>query len=114
MAKLKKRMSSSEVLAYLEHEHGPMAAEATAKLEAHSAAIDAQIEVLQLLRNARAKSQLTQLELAAISGVSQPELSRFESGTGNPTLATLSKISSALGYRLTLTKNENASTRALV
>jgi DNA-binding XRE family transcriptional regulator len=102
--KLKKMMTGDEVSAYLEAKYGPMSPEAQEKLDAHIAATAAELEILNLLRDLREKAKLTQGQLAAMSSVPQPEISRFEAGKGNPTLATLAKISSALGYRLTLTQ----------
>ena len=104
MAKLKKWMTADEVEAYLDEKYGPLSPESQAVIDVHVAETAAQIHVMQLVREARAQSKLSQRELAQISGVSQPELSRFESGQSNPTLGTLVKICSALGYKLTLTQ----------
>jgi len=102
--KLKKMMTSDEVSAYLDAKYGPMSKDSEEKLAAHISATAAELAILDKLRELREQSDLTQAQLAALSNVPQPELSRFESGKGNPTLATLAKISSALGYQLTLTR----------
>jgi transcriptional regulator with XRE-family HTH domain len=39
---------------------------------------------------------LTQRELADISGLSQPQISRLETGVGNPTSATVARVRAAL------------------
>lgn len=62
-----------------------------------------QLEVLKTLKQARIESNLSQQKLSDLTGVPQPEISRFESGDANPTLATLAKLTDALGYNLTLT-----------
>lgn len=51
----------------------------------------------------RLKLRLTQEELAARAGVSRTVITRLESGTSNPTMATVSRVASALGGHITLT-----------
>jgi transcriptional regulator with XRE-family HTH domain len=46
--------------------------------------------------------QVNQEMLAELSGVSLRTLKQFESGKGNPTLQTMSKLADALGLELTL------------
>jgi DNA-binding XRE family transcriptional regulator len=55
----------------------------------------------QLAEHRRAR-QLTQRELAAMSGIDQAEISRIERGRANPTLATLGALSRALGVAVRL------------
>lgn len=43
---------------------------------------------------------MTQGELAAVSGTSQPAIAAYESGRKSPTLRTLTRIAGALGYEL--------------
>jgi DNA-binding XRE family transcriptional regulator len=45
---------------------------------------------------------MTQQQLAAASGIRQNEISRIESGNGNPTLKTLGALTSALGVELSI------------
>lgn len=52
------------------------------------------------LRRARS---ITQQQLAAASGIRQSEISRIESGNGNPTLKTIGALARALGAELRLT-----------
>jgi len=51
------------------------------------------------LRRARS---MTQQQLAAASGIRQSEISRIESGNGNPTLKTIGALARALGAELRL------------
>jgi len=44
--------------------------------------------------------QMTQQQLAAVSGIRQSEISRIESGHGNPTLKTIGALARALGAEL--------------
>lgn len=54
------------------------------------------------IRELRLSRRLTQKQLAARAGITQTVLSRVESGNGNPTLALLEEIASALGESLTV------------
>lgn len=56
----------------------------------------------ELLRRARKRSGLTQLELAQRAGTSQPTLARYESGTLVPRLETLERLVAATGHTLEL------------
>ena len=58
--------------------------------------------ILQQLKARRNELQVTQETLADLSGVSLRALKQLESGKGNPTLETLSKLADALGMRLSL------------
>ena len=55
------------------------------------------------LKEARLKKHMTQREVAERAGLSQVMIARLESGTSNPTLATLQKVLTALGKKLTVT-----------
>lgn len=55
-----------------------------------------------LIRQARAAAGLTQAELGARLGVSQPVIARLESATSNPTYATLERALRATGHGLAL------------
>lgn len=50
--------------------------------------------------NLRAARGMTQAQLAAAIGVSQPRIAEVEAGDANPRLATLAKIAHALGVPL--------------
>lgn len=52
------------------------------------------------IKNRREMLQVTQETLAELAGVSPRQLKQFESGKGNPTLQTLTKIGNALGMEL--------------
>lgn len=53
-----------------------------------------------LLRQARARSGLTQAGLAARAGTSQPVISAYEHGRRDPSLTTLARLLAAAGERL--------------
>ena len=54
------------------------------------------------LKKRRETLNVTQEQLAEISGVGLRTLKQFESGNGNPTLQTLYKLADALGLKLKL------------
>ena len=58
--------------------------------------------VIKQLKERREALGVTQEMLADISGVSLRALKQFESGKGNPTLDTLSKLAEALGLEVSL------------
>lgn len=51
----------------------------------------------QLIKEEREKSGISQNQLAKQAGISQPNLSRIESGQQDPSIATLREIAKALG-----------------
>ena len=57
-------------------------------------------ELASTLLTLRHKRGLTQQELARVSGVQQSEISRIESGRGNPTWQTMDQLATALGVQL--------------
>jgi len=58
-------------------------------------------EMIKYIKTRREMLQVTQEMLAELAGVSLRTLKQFESGKGNPTLQTLSKLADALGLELT-------------
>jgi len=61
-----------------------------------------QKEIIKSIKKRREILQVTQETLAELSGVSLRTVKAFESGKGNPTLATLNKLASILGMELKL------------
>lgn len=59
-------------------------------------------ELMESLYIARNEQGLTQAELAQRCGIKQSNLSRIESGNGNPSLETLRRIARGLGKVLTI------------
>jgi uncharacterized protein len=57
-------------------------------------------DLASTIRHARTNAGLTQADLAARAGTSQPALARYEAGTNLPTLPTLERLLSACGRRL--------------
>lgn len=57
-------------------------------------------QVALLLTTYRVEHKLTQTGLADLLGMHQPAVARLEAGTHEPSLATLARLSSALGISL--------------
>jgi len=53
-----------------------------------------------LVREARRRAGLTQAELAARAGTSQPTVAKYERGRALPDIATLSRLIEACGFEL--------------
>lgn len=60
------------------------------------------INVSKAILQARLDAELTQVDLAARAGTSQPTLARYEAGATLPTLPTLERLLAACGRRLEL------------
>ncbi len=63
-------------------------------------------ELILELKKRRETLNVTQEQLADISGVGLRTLKQFESGKGNPTLQTLYKLADTLGLKLKLEVKE--------
>ncbi|MGH7195747.1 MAG: helix-turn-helix domain-containing protein [Candidatus Saccharimonadales bacterium] len=59
-------------------------------------------KLAQNLLKARLAKKMTQSDLAKQAGVSQVIIARLESGNGNPTVATINRVASALGKEIKL------------
>jgi DNA-binding XRE family transcriptional regulator len=82
------------------------AADTWAVHAAASSAFRAEVEEYQaigaVLARARATLKLTQPVLSQLTGIQQAEISRIESGSANPTAATLFKLTGALGLKVVI------------
>lgn len=58
--------------------------------------------VIEKLIDKRIKQGMTQTQLAELVGTKQTAISRFESGTYNPSMSFLFKVADALGTKLTV------------
>ena len=57
-------------------------------------------DIIQIIKVRRESLKVTQETLAEMSGVGLRTLKQFESGKGNPTLSTLTKICDVLGIEI--------------
>lgn len=72
------------------------------ELKAAYEALEPEYQMARLMIEARLAKKLTQEQLARKAGVNQATIARLESGTNNPTIATVTRVASALGKELTL------------
>lgn len=61
-----------------------------------------EMDVPQILRDARQRAGLSQRDLAYLAGTSQPAVARYERGVASPSLATLQRLLSALDLELNI------------
>jgi XRE family transcriptional regulator, regulator of sulfur utilization len=83
--------------------------------ETERAHLDAEMRRFDLagqLLSLRLDADVTQQELAARSGISQADISRYERGLGNPTRATIDALAVALGAHLELVRNTESTAQA--
>ena len=59
-----------------------------------------QLDIIETIKKRRILLQTNQETLSLLSGVSLRTVKQFESGKGNPTLETLSKLADVLGLEL--------------
>lgn len=57
-------------------------------------------DVIQKFINCRKSKKMTQADLARRAGIPRPNITRFESGTYNPSLEMMVRIAAALDMRL--------------
>ena len=59
------------------------------------------------IRKLRISRNITQKQLAKLTGLSQQHISKIEKGLVDPNYATLEKIANALGYKIAWEKEDN-------
>jgi transcriptional regulator with XRE-family HTH domain len=88
----------SQLIADIEQEAREEGPQAVRELEQFREEFSLASQMIQ----SRREGQLSQRELAKLSGVPQSEISRIETGAGNPTYATITALLRPLGKRLQL------------
>lgn len=63
-----------------------------------------QLNLSKMIFEARLEKKLTQSQLAERTGLTREVITRLESGKGNPTYSTLTKVASALDCKLAYVK----------
>lgn len=77
--------------------------EGTEKVDISSIQKATQNSVVSQYKSVRKGMKLTQVELSKLTGIPQPNITRFESDKSNPTLEMLVKMAAALGKKVTIT-----------
>jgi len=62
--------------------------------------LEAEYSLIQSFIDARKKSNVTQKELAVQTGIAQADISKIESGSGNPTIKILKRLADGLDMQL--------------
>ncbi len=62
--------------------------------------IQPEMEIIKTLVAARKEQNMTQSDLAKVTGINQADISRLENGNRNPSLNMLKKLAEGLGMQL--------------
>lgn len=65
-------------------------------------ALETEAQIMHEMVKARLETGMTQKQLSEKTGINQSNLSRIENGDGNPSVATLERIASALGKKVSI------------
>ena len=57
-------------------------------------------QIMRAIAEGREERDMTQKQLAEATGITQADISRLESGTGNPSLSTLKRLAAGMGMAL--------------
>lgn len=63
-------------------------------------ALEPERQIMRAIIEGRNDRDLTQKQLAEVTGITQADISRYENGTGNPSLRTLKRLAEGLGMSL--------------
>ncbi|MCD8005160.1 MAG: helix-turn-helix domain-containing protein, partial [Oscillospiraceae bacterium] len=80
------------------------------EFRAEYGALEPEFSLMQAMINARREAGLTQKQVSERTGISQSDISKFESGGGNPSMKTLKRLAAGLGMSVKegLTKSARA------
>ena len=70
------------------------------ELKAEWDALQPEHALVQAMIDARKRTGLTQQQLAEKTGISQSDISKFETGGGNPSIKTLQRLAAGMGMIL--------------
>ena len=63
-------------------------------------ALEPEYQIVKAMLEARNERDMTQKQLAEITGIPQADISRLENGNANPSLRTLQRLAEGLGMKL--------------
>ena len=63
-------------------------------------ALEPEFSIVQALIDARKESGLTQKQLSERTGIARADISKLESGNGNPSIKTLQRLAAGMGMRV--------------
>ena len=70
------------------------------EIRAEYDAVEPEFSLMQAMIDARKSSGLTQKQLSERTGIAQSDISKLESGNGNPSLRTLERLAKGMGMRV--------------
>ena len=70
------------------------------EIRAEYDALEPEFSLMQAMIDARKSSGLTQKQLSERTGIAQSDISKLESGNGNPSLRTLERLAKGMGMRV--------------
>ena len=70
------------------------------EIRAEYDALEPEFSLMQAMIDARKSSGLTQKQLSERTGIAQSDISKLESGNGNPSLRTLERLVKGMGMRV--------------
>lgn len=63
-------------------------------------ALEPEFQVINAMIDARKSQNLTQKQLAEITGINQADISKLENGNANPSLRTLQRLAAGMGLTM--------------
>ena len=70
------------------------------EIRAEYDALEPEFSLMRAMIDARKSSGLTQKQLSERTGIAQSDISKLESGNGNPSLRTLERLAKGMGMRV--------------
>lgn len=70
------------------------------EFQAEWKAMEPERQIIRAIVEGREARDLTQKQLAEVTGITQADISRLENGTANPSLRTLKRLAAGLGMDL--------------
>lgn len=64
--------------------------------------LEPEFQIIRALVRARSEKNISQKQLAELTGINQADISRIENGNANPSLRTLQRLAEGLGMKLKL------------
>jgi len=65
-------------------------------------ALEPEFQIIKAILKARKEKNITQKQLADLTGIAQADISRLENGSSNPSLQTLQRLAAGLGMMVKL------------
>ena len=64
--------------------------------------LEPEFQIIRSLIEVRTKKNISQKQLAQLTGINQADISRIENGNANPSIRTLQRLAKGLGMKLKL------------